>query len=453
MTAVEPGARLENRVSMYIDDDRTRPRFRVNRSVMVDTEVFRLEQEKIFDHTWLYVGHESELSKPNDFRTRSVGGRPLIFAKNNKGVIKVWINSCPHRGAVLCREPKGNARFLTCFYHGWTFSTSGEMVSLPGDQSYGADFERPSLAAVPKVDSYRGFVFVSFDPGIVDLRTYLAGAAEYLDLICDQSEAGMRVIEGTHEYSIRANWKLLVENSYDGYHAVTAHQRYFEMVKAARGSLDGSALGKSSAIDLGNGHAVIAGAVSALDTFGRPLSEEGKREKAERLARLRQIHGDAWVDRMEAARNLVIFPNLVVIDLTMGVVIRKIDPVAPDHMEVTGWELVPPEEGDDLRRQRLDNYLTFWGPGGLATPDDVEALEACQRGFAAFRELPWSDISRGMAKPDPSGSDELQMRTWWREWNRLLTGQRLPPEEHAPLTPHYSGRSIQRSDAESSLTP
>jgi benzoate/toluate 1,2-dioxygenase alpha subunit len=136
---------------------------------------------------------------------------------------------------------------------------------------------------------------------------------------------------------------------------------------------------------------------------------------------------------MTGNRNLVIFPNLVVIDLVMGVVIRKIDPVSPDYMEVTAWELAPPEEGDELRRQRLDNFLTFWGPGGLASPDDVEALETCQVGYAARKELAWSDISRGMDKPAASSTDELQMRTWWRRWNELVTGEQLPAEEHAPL--------------------
>jgi benzoate/toluate 1,2-dioxygenase alpha subunit len=212
-------------VSEYVIDNREMPRFQVNREAMVDPEVFAKERDLIFDHSWLYIGHESELTKKNDFKTRTVAGRPLIFAKDNKGALKVWINSCPHRGAMLCREREGNARFLTCFYHGWSFSTAGEMVSMPDDQAYGPDFVRPDLAAPAKVDSYRGFVFVSFDPNIVDLRTYLAGATEYLDLVCDQSESGMEVLEGTHEYSVKANWKLLVENSFDGYHAVSTHQR------------------------------------------------------------------------------------------------------------------------------------------------------------------------------------------------------------------------------------
>jgi p-cumate 2,3-dioxygenase alpha subunit len=431
-------------MSEYVVDDRQAPKFRVNREVMVSPEIFDRERELIFERSWLYLGHETELRKPNDFKTRNVAGRPLIFARDAKGEIRVWVNSCPHRGAMLCREPEGNGRFLTCFYHGWTFDTSGTLVSLPGEGSYGPNFDRPGLGSPPRVDSYRGFVFVSFDANIVDLSTYLAGAREYLDLIVDQSPQGLRVLDGSHEYSVKANWKLLVENSYDGYHAVSTHQRYFEMVLAARGRIDPSALSDSRGIDLGNGHAVAAGAPATEGLFGRPISAEAEAEKQARLAEFRELYGPGWVDRMCGARNLVIFPNLVVIDLVMGLLIRKIDPITPDYLEVTAWELMPPEEGDELRKQRLDNFLTFWGPGGLASPDDVEALETCQRSYAGRREVPWSDISRGMCNPYSTGSDELQMRTWWRRWNELITGEHLPSEPQTPLPELFAAQPTRR---------
>ncbi len=421
-------------MSQYIDDDRTMPRFRVNRTAMTDPEVFAQEKSRIFDRSWLYVGHETELTKPNDIKTRRVAGRPVLFLRDNNGQVRVWLNSCPHRGAMLCRDTTTNARFMTCFYHGWTFDTAGKMASLPGDVAYGPDFARPGLAAPPRLDSYRGFVFISFDPDIVDLRTYLAGAKDYLDLVMDQSEVGMQVLEGTHEYSVKANWKLLVENSVDGYHAISTHQRYFTMVAAARGGLDGAAMGGGRGLDLCNGHAVAAANPDAPNVMGRPLSAAARAEREARFERLRQRDGSEWVRRMNGSRNMVIFPNLVVIDLVMGVIIRKIDPVAPDYMEVTAWELAPPEEGAELKRQRLDNFLTFWGPGGLASPDDVEALESCQTSFATAGELPWSDISRGMSDPAPTGSEELQMRAFWRRWNELMTGEVLPPEKHEPAS-------------------
>jgi hypothetical protein len=51
---------------------------------------------------------------------------------------------------------------------------------------------------------------------------------------------------------------------------------------------------------------------------------------------------------------------------------------------------------------RLDCLLTFLGPGGFATPDDVEMLESCQRGFVN-REVEWSDLLRGMKSERPFG--------------------------------------------------
>jgi p-cumate 2,3-dioxygenase subunit alpha len=443
-------------MSEYVRDDRDAHQFRINRAAMVDSAVLTMERSRIFDKCWLYVGHESELKKPNSFKTRNLAGRPIIFTRDHTGQIRVWLNSCPHRGAMLCRDRAGNARFMTCFYHGWSFNTAGEQVSMPGDQAYGENFIRPGLAKPPRVDSYRGFVFASFDPDIVPLDDYLAGAKEYLDLIADQSEVGMQVIEGTHEYSCRANWKLLVENSVDGYHAMSTHQRYFEMVLAARGDkVDMSLVGKERGIALGNGHAVVAAPPGAEELLGRPLSEDARAERTARYASIAAKHGDGWAERVRGSRNLVIFPNLIVIDLVMGVLIRKIDPITPDYMEVAAWHIVPPEEGPDLLAQRLDNFLTFWGPGGLASPDDVEALESAQQGFATHKELPWSDISRGMASPVNTGQDELQMRSWWRRWNELITGEVHPPEEKDPLTHPWSAKRqvLSGSDSASQALP
>jgi hypothetical protein len=53
-------------MSVYIDDDREMPRFRVNREAMTDPEVFARERAEIFDEVWLYVGHETELKKRGD---------------------------------------------------------------------------------------------------------------------------------------------------------------------------------------------------------------------------------------------------------------------------------------------------------------------------------------------------------------------------------------------------
>jgi p-cumate 2,3-dioxygenase alpha subunit len=406
-------------------DDPGRGRFKVHRSTMTSAEILHRERDVIFNRCWLYLGHESELHGPGSFKTRTVAGRPLIFARDESGEVRAFLNSCPHRGAQVCREREGCAKRFTCFYHGWTYSNSGELLAIPGDEAYGPEFDRADLGLgeAPRLDSYRGFVFVNFDRGAVDLVTYLAGAAEYLDLVADQSPDGMEVVGGTQEYSMRANWKLLVENSIDGYHALTTHATYFTYLKDLGTDLSMGVSG--TARQLGNGHGVI----EYLAPWGRPIArweprwgEEVRRDlerlRAELFARVGEERGRRIAERN---RNMAIFPNLVVNDI-MSITIRTFEPVSPDYMRVSAWSLAPRGEAPELRARRLDSFLTFLGPGGFATPDDVEALEVCQRGFATWRELEWSDISRGMTREAPGANDELQMRSFWRRWNELVTG-------------------------------
>jgi phenylpropionate dioxygenase-like ring-hydroxylating dioxygenase large terminal subunit len=401
--------------------------FRVNRAALVDEAVFRDEMRSIFDRCWLYVGHESEIPQPGDFRARDVGNRPLVFWHGHDGVKRVFCNSCRHRGALVCRVPEGNAKTMNCFYHAWTYGSTGALSGLPGEEGYGPTFDRASMGLLSpaQVDNYRGFVFACFDPGAVDLRTYLAGAAEYSDLVADQAEA-MEVVAGAHEYSADANWKLFVENSVDGYHLLPVHITYFEYLEKAEGVRPN--LGDlNEAIDLGNGHAVLqfGGPWARPVARWTPVLGERNRKRVEAAyAELVRKHGPERADLIARVdRNVMIFPNLIILDV-MGVVVRKLAPTSAGHTRITQWSLATAGEGADLRARRLENFITFQGPGGFATPDDLEALEACQAGFRAGAGVPWSDISRGMhleRSRQPCGtSDERQMRAFWRQWQKLM---------------------------------
>lgn len=436
----------------YIVDDRRNEVFRVHRSAMVDPEVLEAERSAVFDRCWLYVGHESEVTEAHDFRTRDVGGRPVILTRDAGGRVHVLVNSCPHRGMEVESRPEGNARFLKCFYHGWSFDSAGQLVAIRDEAGYGRGWNRDEvcLPRPPRVDSYRGFVFLNWDAGAVSLDEYLAGSTTFLDLVADQSEQGMAVIGGSHLYTIRANWKLLVENSFDQYHGMTTHQRYVKLLKAAGREFNprderpaATGVERPLPLDLGNGHAVSwsvdASAGEVLGGLGRPFPDDDASSRhLARRARLVERHGEAWTDRILGGRNQLVFPNLFIIDLVMGCTIRTFYPLAPDLMEVSAWQLVPRGEDERLRAMRMDDFLTFFGPAGLATPDDIEALERCQRGFRAHPVAPWSDLSRGMnGHPDNS---EGQMRVFWRRWNALVTGEALPPEPRFAFDPAVHGR-------------
>jgi len=237
--------------------------FQVKREVFVSRDILEREQRALFDHCWIYVGHGSELKSPGEFRTRWAAGRPIIFCRDRDGKVRCLINSCRHRGATVCREREGTARNFYCMYHGWTYGLDGSLRNVPGEEAYPPRFDKTKmgLVAAPRLESYRDFWFLNFDRDAVDLATYLAGAKDYIDLVVDQSPSGkMEIISGVQEYDIKANWKLLVENSVDDYHLIATHATWLNYMRNSgvniappKGSgllLATKGLGK----DLGNGH-------------------------------------------------------------------------------------------------------------------------------------------------------------------------------------------------------
>ena len=407
--------------------------FQVRREVFVSRDVLEREQRALFDKCWVYVGHASELKSPGDFRTRWAAGRPIIFCRDRAGTIRCLINSCRHRGATVCREREGNARNFYCMYHGWTYGVDGALRNVPGEEAYPPSFDKSKmgLVAVPRLESYRDFWFLNFDRDAVDLVTYLAGARDYIDLVVDQSPSGrMEIISGVQEYDIKANWKLLVENSVDDYHLVATHATWLNYmrnsgvnVSVPKGQLLPT---KGISKDLGNGHLTT----DNPNYRGRPVAkwisiygEEAKADIDAIRKELVERLGEARAARVaDTNRNLVVFPNLVINDGS-SVTVRHFYPTGPNTMRVTAWALGPVEETEAQRARRLHAFLTFYGPGSFATPDDVMALELAQQGFAAWRDVQWSDISRGMGRSgnEPQlHTDEGHLRVFWRRWSELM---------------------------------
>lgn len=412
-------------ISTRIISDGERGRFLVPRKAFTERSVFERELKAIFDQCWLYLGHASELPEPGSFLTRVVARRPILFTRDQDGEYHALLNACPHRGAMICRERKGKSPAFMCMYHGWVFGSDGHLMSLPGASGYPKGFKadpQKQMVHVPRLERFGDFFFVSFTADGEDLATYLADAGDYLNMVSQHSASGMQIVGGTQEYAIRGNWKLLAENSFDGYHAACNHSTYLEYLKNTKGALGVDPLA-GVAHDLKNGHA----AVEYTAPWGRPIAnwiplwgEEGKREIDAVYADLQERLGAERAERIaKKSRNMVIFPNLVVNDI-MAVTVRTFFPTAPDYMEINAWALAPREESEWRRKYRLYNFTEFLGPGGFATPDDVEAIEKCQQGYAVGGEALYNDISKGMNRDEPSFDDEEQMRCFWREWDRRL---------------------------------
>ncbi len=140
-----------------------------------DPEVFKLEMERIFQRVWIFVGHESQVPKPGDFRRTSIGTNEVLLVRQKDYSLKTLLNNCSHRGTRLCAAVEGSKTSFVCPYHGWTFDLDGTLKGVPDVESYPTSFDinDPSLhlKSAPRLQDYRGFIFASLSeqgPNLID---------------------------------------------------------------------------------------------------------------------------------------------------------------------------------------------------------------------------------------------------------------------------------------------
>jgi p-cumate 2,3-dioxygenase alpha subunit len=127
-------------------------------------------------------------------------------------------------------------------------------------------------------------------------------------------------------------------------------------------------------------------------------------------------------------RNMLIFPNTILNDV-MSVSIRTAWPETPTKTRASIWNLAPVDEHPAVRKIRLQNHLTFVGPGGFAHPDDYEIFDRISIGNRMSPPTA-HDYSKGMVAgvaddlltATGDHSDEAQQRAWWTQWDRVLRG-------------------------------
>src|SRR5438876_1173643 len=215
--------RTESFADLVVDDPRE---FRVHGSVYTDAEVFAAELERIFERTWVYAGHESELPAAGDYKTILVGTQPVILSRHEDGKVHALYNRCRHRGAVVCRQERGHSNFFRCRYHNWVYANNGDLIGMSQSTGYPDDFDRSDYGLVPvsRMANYRGLIFISLSEVGPTFDEYLAPARKYVDAWLGRSPVEqIEVLLPPHRYEYPGNWKLQAENGYDGYHGNYVH--------------------------------------------------------------------------------------------------------------------------------------------------------------------------------------------------------------------------------------
>jgi len=373
----------------------------VDRRCYTDPAIFELEQERIFEHAWIAIAHASEFTRAGDYRAAEVAGQPVIAVKADDGEIHVFFNTCRHKGTTLVGDRTGNLSQLKCPYHHWTYRLSGELVSVPRVEAYGEAFrlEEHGLIPVPRTEIFHGIVFVNLSdtgPGLVE---FLGPAVEYLEASATYNGEAL-VSLGAYEYSYAGNWKLMMENTLDDYHAEYLHDYAFAQ--------------RSDLFD-----------VKGTSGF---QATEGTRWSVQL-----DIHGA--FDQHDDVRTLVIqkerprrvyigvFPSFISLyhpiwDVTG---FRIIEPVSVDRTIIRTYCLAPASATQEEREGIGERFHYSWGPGGRAGVDDVMIFDRVQRGLKA-RKGGNVIISRGLHRNTHMGidADDNAVRGFWEGWRRYM---------------------------------
>jgi len=433
-----------------IDDRPADGVFGVRHEAFLDQGIFELEMTRIFESTWVYVGLESELPKPHDYITAQMGRVPVIISRDADGQLRGLLNSCRHRGTLLCPLKKGHQRVHVCRYHGWTYDSAGRNVGITGKESaqYAPAFlaDDHDLVAIAKLESYRGFIFASLSPNVPTLAEHLGDAAMFLDLVADQGPEGLEFVPGTVSYEFDANWKFQFENGLDYYHFFPTHASFVQILRQRppaevppdmASDLQDPDPEAAASFSFPYGHAVTwSVGLGGQGPDRRPLPRD-----ATRLAALRERHGDERVKWMLRQRNLTIFPNLQIVDI-QSLQLRHWQPLAVDKTRMYSHCLAPIGEAAAARAFRIRQYEEFFNHSGLATSDDNVMYAFCQAGYpAAAGRMNSQGYARGLGPAEDRRycGDELKLTNvrWTygnreygdetcfhaghREWLRLMT--------------------------------
>ena len=349
--------------------------------VYSDPEVFKEEMEKIwYGPHWLYVGLECEIPTVGDFRTTTLGERPVIMVRSGDDEISVVENRCAHRGAKFCQERSGNRTDLLCPYHQWSYALNGDLQGVPflrGVKRQGgmpADFDQKQFGLNKlKVEVANGVVWASFSQETPAFREYVGERFwKHFTRVYDGRK--LEVL-GYNRQRIPGNWKLMLENIKDPYHAGLLHVFFvtFGLFRADQ----------KSAVDMDD-----------TGKHGILISRMGEKEVNEVTSDMRQFQDDLALKDpriMDVVREfpgedtvgmITIFPSVILQQQVNSLTTRQIVPTGAGSFDFHWTHWTYADDSEEMKQRRL-RQANLFGPGGFVSADDGEVIEFSQQGFAS----------------------------------------------------------------------
>ena len=402
---------------------------RVPYSVYVDPDVYQREQERIFKGPlWSYLGLEAELPETGSFITSSIGETGVIVTRNKDGEIRAFVNRCAHRGAIVCRQPRGKSKNFVCVYHQWSYDLNGDLKGVPYRKGIGGaggmpeDFDTQShgLEKV-RVSTYKGVIFGTFSDAAEPLEEFLdAPLRRYLDRLFDKP----LTILGYTRQVVPANWKLYVENTKDPYHGALLHL-FHSTFGFYRSSQQGGAV-----LDKAGMHSAIYAKIgtdddsSLKEAFSETRFNDVKSDDDGSGFKLNDpsiLKARKEFDDGISTLIIHLFPSVVIQQISNTLATRKIITHATDKFELFWTYFGYADDDEEMQKMRI-KQANLIGPAGFISMEDGEATRLVQDN-AINAQQHHSVIEMGGLGEIGSEDHlvhETSIRGMWRQYCKLM---------------------------------
>ena len=187
---------------------------------------FALENERIFQDSWVFAGFAHELAQRGDVAPVAVAGWPVLLVRDRAKRIRAFHNVCRHRSLKLVEQPGNLGTKIRCPYHSWTYGLDGALQIAPyfggsDPRAMPAGFERGQHGLVPvRSATWHDWIFVNLSGCAPPFEDFVAPLERHLEGI---DLAGLAHLVTIDLGEIAANWKLLLENFIEPYHVQFVH--------------------------------------------------------------------------------------------------------------------------------------------------------------------------------------------------------------------------------------
>lgn len=187
---------------------------------------FEIEKAAVLKATWAGLAVAADVPEPGDAIPISFLGMPLLLIRDKEGVVRVFYNTCRHRGMILVEEPRKIEGAIRCPYHSWCYATDGRLVTTPhvggpGQNTHEA-MPRNELGLIEvRSHIWRDVVFVNISgdaPAFEEVHAHLLN--RWADVDKPLYHGGE---DSKFTLAVSTNWKLAVENFCEAYHLPWVH--------------------------------------------------------------------------------------------------------------------------------------------------------------------------------------------------------------------------------------